>query len=99
MATDLWREAVLIHRTPIVPLSSFLPADSLLTALVRPFLPNFLALPRQWFYVLLNAVTQYVCISGVHQLTTVTTSLTVNLAFAIRIFPNPNIRLCLDKFG
>ncbi|XP_064417287.1 UDP-xylose and UDP-N-acetylglucosamine transporter [Latimeria chalumnae] len=45
-----------------------------------------LTLPIMWFYLLLNVVTQYVCIRGVFTLTTECTSLTVTLVVTLRKF-------------
>ncbi|NWT43939.1 S35B4 protein, partial [Chroicocephalus maculipennis] len=45
-----------------------------------------LTLPIMWFYLLMNVVTQYVCIRGVFILTTECTSLTVTLVVTLRKF-------------
>lgn len=42
--------------------------------------------PIMWFYLLMNVVTQYVCIRGVFILTTECTSLTVTLVVTLRKF-------------
>ncbi|KAL6087969.1 hypothetical protein STEG23_022603 [Scotinomys teguina] len=44
------------------------------------------AMPVMWFYLLMNVVTQYVCIRGVFILTTECTSLTVTLVVTLRKF-------------
>ncbi|OBS71819.1 hypothetical protein A6R68_13604 [Neotoma lepida] len=44
------------------------------------------AMPIMWFYLLMNVVTQYVCIRGVFILTTECTSLTVTLVVTLRKF-------------
>lgn len=53
-----------------------------------PFsLPLFgLTLPVMWFYLLMNVITQYVCIRGVFILTTECASLTVTLVVTLRKF-------------
>jgi UDP-xylose/UDP-N-acetylglucosamine transporter B4 len=43
-------------------------------------------LPKLWFFLILNTVTQYICISGVSKLTSMTSSVTVNLVLSIRKF-------------
>lgn len=43
-------------------------------------------MPIMWFYLLMNVVTQYVCIRGVFILTTECTSLTVTLVVTLRKF-------------
>ncbi|XP_066489611.1 nucleotide sugar transporter SLC35B4 [Tiliqua scincoides] len=45
-----------------------------------------LSLPIMWFYLLMNVITQYVCIRGVFILTTECTSLTVTLVVTLRKF-------------
>ncbi|XP_067391021.1 nucleotide sugar transporter SLC35B4 [Emydura macquarii macquarii] len=45
-----------------------------------------LTLPVMWFYLVMNVVTQYVCIRGVFALTTECTSLTVTLVVTLRKF-------------
>ncbi|KAL8222480.1 UNVERIFIED_CONTAM: hypothetical protein K2H54_076987, partial [Gekko kuhli] len=45
-----------------------------------------LSLPIMWFYLVMNVVTQYVCIRGVFILTTECTSLTVTLVVTLRKF-------------
>uniref|UniRef100_A0A8D1GJL9 Solute carrier family 35 member B4 n=2 Tax=Sus scrofa TaxID=9823 RepID=A0A8D1GJL9_PIG len=42
--------------------------------------------PIMWFYLLMNVITQYVCIRGVFTLTTECTSLTVTLVVTLRKF-------------
>ncbi|XP_015414898.1 PREDICTED: UDP-xylose and UDP-N-acetylglucosamine transporter isoform X7 [Myotis davidii] len=44
------------------------------------------AMPIMWFYLLMNVITQYVCIRGVFILTTECTSLTVTLVVTLRKF-------------
>ncbi|XP_015282116.1 PREDICTED: UDP-xylose and UDP-N-acetylglucosamine transporter [Gekko japonicus] len=43
-------------------------------------------LPIMWFYLIMNVITQYVCIRGVFILTTECTSLTVTLVVTLRKF-------------
>uniref|UniRef100_A0A8C9L769 Solute carrier family 35 member B4 n=1 Tax=Pavo cristatus TaxID=9049 RepID=A0A8C9L769_PAVCR len=45
-----------------------------------------LTMPIMWFYLLMNVITQYVCIRGVFILTTECTSLTVTLVVTLRKF-------------
>uniref|UniRef100_A0A3Q2ZRP6 Solute carrier family 35 member B4 n=1 Tax=Kryptolebias marmoratus TaxID=37003 RepID=A0A3Q2ZRP6_KRYMA len=45
-----------------------------------------LSLPIMWIYLLINVITQYVCIRGVFILTTECTSLTVTLVVTLRKF-------------
>ncbi|KAM8974839.1 nucleotide sugar transporter SLC35B4 [Pelodytes ibericus] len=54
----------------------------------EPFLVPLLGvqMPIMWFYLLMNIITQYVCIRGVFFLTTVCPSLTVTLVVTLRKF-------------
>lgn len=45
-----------------------------------------LSMPSMWFYLIMNVITQYVCIRGVFILTTECTSLTVTLVVTLRKF-------------
>uniref|UniRef100_A0A8C6XHY4 Solute carrier family 35 member B4 n=1 Tax=Naja naja TaxID=35670 RepID=A0A8C6XHY4_NAJNA len=45
-----------------------------------------LNLPIMWFYLMMNVITQYICIRGVFILTTECTSLTVTLVVTLRKF-------------
>jgi UDP-xylose/UDP-N-acetylglucosamine transporter B4 len=87
MVKDLVHQAALVSSTPswsLVDLFRFLGFESI-SSLLPPFLHSF-AIPQLWFFVLCNAFTQYICISGVHQLTSVASSLTVNLILTFRKF-------------
>ncbi|XP_042324043.1 UDP-xylose and UDP-N-acetylglucosamine transporter isoform X2 [Sceloporus undulatus] len=61
---------------------------ALLFSQSEPFqIPGFgLSLPIMWFYLIMNVITQYVCIRGVFILTTECTSLTVTLVVTLRKF-------------
>ncbi|KAJ3040088.1 hypothetical protein HDV00_011412 [Rhizophlyctis rosea] len=43
-------------------------------------------LPKLWMFLILNTVTQYVCISGVHRLSSMATAVTLNLVLSVRKF-------------
>lgn len=45
-----------------------------------------ISFPSQWWYIIANVITQYVCISSVYVLTTECTSLTVTLVVTLRKF-------------
>ncbi|KAJ3327933.1 hypothetical protein HDU91_004234 [Kappamyces sp. JEL0680] len=47
---------------------------------------RLVSVPHMWLYLLLNTMTQYVCISGVSKLTSMASSVTVNLVLSIRKF-------------
>ncbi len=45
-----------------------------------------LSIPKMWFYIICNCITQYVCIRGVFILTTECPSLIVTLVLTLRKF-------------
>ncbi|KAJ3049076.1 hypothetical protein HK097_009896, partial [Rhizophlyctis rosea] len=45
-----------------------------------------IVMPKLWMFLLLNTVTQYVCISGVHRLSSIATAVTLNLVLSVRKF-------------
>ncbi|RHZ80293.1 hypothetical protein Glove_137g59 [Diversispora epigaea] len=55
-------------------------SDDIQTVLAHCFLP------RTWFYLIMNVLTQYVCVSGVHRLNSISTALTLNLVLNLRKF-------------
>jgi hypothetical protein len=66
---------------------------------IRQSIQDFNDNPQMWGFLILNVVTQYVCVSGVHRLSSVSSSLTLNLVLSLRkvaslilssiIFQNP----------
>ena len=61
-----------------------------------PFLPGK-QISMLWIYLLLNCITQYVCISGVFLMTSVTDALTMTLALSLRKFVSLVISIFLFK--
>jgi len=43
-------------------------------------------IPKTWLYLIMNVLTQYVCVSGVHRLNSIATALTLNLVLNLRKF-------------
>lgn len=84
IAKDIWSQARTISQSPPFYLSDLL--RPLGMSFASEYVPSFLSIPRLWLYILFNSLTQYICISGVHQITSVTTSLTVNLVLTFRKF-------------
>ncbi|KAG9306868.1 hypothetical protein G9A89_002537 [Geosiphon pyriformis] len=52
---------------------------------IRPVL-SYYTVPISWLYLILNVLTQYVCVSGVHRLNSISTALTLNLVLNLRKF-------------
>ncbi|KAF9314365.1 golgi uridine diphosphate-N- acetylglucosamine transporter [Podila horticola] len=60
---------------------------------VAPYLPTKLAyylssitIPRLWIFLAVNTLTQFMCISGVHRLTSLSSALTLNFVLNLRKF-------------
>ncbi|KAI8347953.1 UAA transporter [Mortierella sp. GBAus27b] len=60
---------------------------------VGPYLPTSLAyqlssitIPRLWIFLAINTLTQFMCISGVHRLTSLSSALTLNFILNLRKF-------------
>ena len=62
------------------------PRTDLGDLLLKSYFLQNLEIPEQWLYIALNTVTQFICISGVSKLTSITTSVSVNLVLALRKF-------------
>ncbi|KAL1920421.1 uncharacterized protein VTP21DRAFT_798 [Calcarisporiella thermophila] len=86
---DILSQFRLTGRSPQVSFAQMLeqiPALSqLLPSSVKATLSSF-GLPKLWIYLLVNVLTQYVCISGVHRLTAFASALTLNLVLNLRKF-------------
>ncbi|KAK3812267.1 MAG: UAA transporter [Benniella sp.] len=60
---------------------------------IGPYLPTSLAyrlssmkIPRLWIFLAINTLTQFMCISGVHRLTSLSSALTLNFVLNLRKF-------------
>ncbi|KAF8924310.1 golgi uridine diphosphate-N- acetylglucosamine transporter [Dissophora ornata] len=60
---------------------------------IGPYLPSSLAyklsamtVPRLWIFLAVNTLTQFMCISGVHRLTSLSSALTLNFILNLRKF-------------
>lgn len=52
----------------------------------EPFIFGIISIPSMWMYLLMNGITQYICITGVFTLTTECPSLVVTLIITLRKF-------------
>ncbi|CAG8490399.1 1412_t:CDS:2 [Funneliformis caledonium] len=64
---------------------SMLPVDIYIPNSINQVLKSCV-IPRTWTYLIMNVLTQYVCISGVHRLNSIATALTLNLVLNLRKF-------------
>ncbi|GBC00744.1 hypothetical protein RclHR1_03960018 [Rhizophagus clarus] len=63
----------------VSPIKFYLPSK------INHMLSTF-SIPRSWAYVIMNILTQYFCVGGVHRLNSVATALTLNLVLNLRKF-------------
>ncbi|KAM3588331.1 golgi uridine diphosphate-N-acetylglucosamine transporter [Umbelopsis sp. WA50703] len=86
---DLLAQLDIYNRSPLVsPLQAFdhLPiAATTLSAFPFNIISTF-KIPKLWYYLIMDVLTQYVCISGVNRMTAVSSSLTLNLVLNLRKF-------------
>ncbi|KAF9582290.1 golgi uridine diphosphate-N- acetylglucosamine transporter [Lunasporangiospora selenospora] len=82
----------ILEQFRVFNLSTPVPALQLVRQL-GPYLPTSLAywlstitIPRLWIFLAVNTLTQFMCISGVHRLTSLSTALTLNFILNLRKF-------------
>ncbi|KAG1457283.1 hypothetical protein G6F46_006818 [Rhizopus delemar] len=80
------------NKSPLMPVSKVLEqipvlgsAASLIPAALMSIL-HTIEIRKLWAYLIMNVVTQYGCIAGVNRMTSVSTSLTLNLVLNLRKF-------------
>jgi UDP-xylose/UDP-N-acetylglucosamine transporter B4 len=84
---DLLKQVELFNASPPVSLMDALPLET--NVFLLPLIPfwkliSTAQIPVLWIYLVGNVLSQYVCISGVMRLTTLSTSLTINLVLSLR---------------
>ncbi|KAI9253403.1 UAA transporter [Phascolomyces articulosus] len=87
---------VVFEQVPVLghTLSTLLPGP------IRSILDT-IVVPKLWAYLVLNMLTQYVCIAGVNRMTAVASSLTLNLVLNLRKFTSLLISIVYfdNEFG
>ena len=71
----------------IIAESSFVSLIKMAVLFMHKTLPEWIihySVPSLWVFLTINIITQYFCVSGVHRLTSMTTSVSVNLVLNIR---------------
>ncbi|RIB09820.1 UAA transporter [Gigaspora rosea] len=86
--SDIKGQAQVYNESASIPLNKILPVPDWFQNI-----STCCTLPRSWIYLIINVLTQYVCISGVHKLQSVVTALTLNLVLNIRKFTSLVISL------
>ncbi|KAF7726900.1 golgi uridine diphosphate-N- acetylglucosamine transporter [Apophysomyces ossiformis] len=90
---DLVAQTAVYNASPLLPLSTIIEhtpvigrfSASSLSPQIHTALEN-IKIPKLWASLVLNMLTQYVCIAGVNRMTAVATSLTLNLVLNLRKF-------------
>ncbi|CAO3652140.1 unnamed protein product [Mucor hiemalis] len=89
---DLSTQVVAYNKSPLLPVSVVLEQIPVLGSAAALIPESIMALfghyqvRKLWAYLFLNVITQYVCIAGVNRMTSVATSLTLNLVLNLRKF-------------
>jgi UDP-xylose/UDP-N-acetylglucosamine transporter B4 len=87
LVSDIQEQVRVINQSPPVSLATgleplgfiFIPPKSRLYYII-----SAISIPRYWIPLILNILTSFVCVSGVHRLTAKVSSLTVTLVLAVR---------------
>ncbi|KAJ3061903.1 golgi uridine diphosphate-N- acetylglucosamine transporter, partial [Quaeritorhiza haematococci] len=77
------------NSSPKVYISDFPPFKFFQNSLLGRFSQSKgvgIGIPILWLYLLFNTLTQYMCISGVYKLSSLSTAVTLNLILSIRKF-------------
>ncbi|RUP47666.1 hypothetical protein BC936DRAFT_145467 [Jimgerdemannia flammicorona] len=90
---DIIAQLHVVNTSTPVPLLDLTRSVPILGDIVVELLPSGIkaaltvwSVPKLWYFLSLNMITQYICISGVHRLTARSTSLTLNLVLNLRKF-------------
>ncbi|KAI9352416.1 UAA transporter [Pilaira anomala] len=89
---DLMNQVTTYNKSTLMPVSSILQEIPVLGSLATLVPESIMIVLNQfevrklWAFLFLNVVTQYVCIAGVNRMTSVATSLTLNLVLNLRKF-------------
>ncbi|KAG2226254.1 hypothetical protein INT45_005926 [Circinella minor] len=91
--TDLMESAAVYSASPAAPLPVVFEQVPVLGHILSTLLPgpirsllDTIIVPKLWAFLILNMLTQYVCIAGVNRMTAVASSLTLNLILNLRKF-------------
>lgn len=89
---DLSSQVIAYNKSPLMPIPALMEQVPLLGS-VNQLIPDALLnllqsiqMRKLWAFLLMNMLTQYVCIAGVNRMTSVATSLTLNLVLNLRKF-------------
>ncbi|KAI9203087.1 UAA transporter [Polychytrium aggregatum] len=96
VAPSILQSVEIFNRSPMMSLAQYFNLGPSTDSLLAPFVGFNLdfKLPKLWIFLILNSVTQYVCISGVHKLASMTSPVTVNLVLSVRKL----VSLCLSIY-
>ncbi|KAF9928402.1 golgi uridine diphosphate-N- acetylglucosamine transporter [Linnemannia zychae] len=84
--SDIMEQIRIFNRSTPIPVLQ-------LVRQIGPYLPSSIAytlssitIPRLWIFLAVNTLTQFMCISGVHRLTSLSSALTLNFILNLRKF-------------
>ncbi|KAL1935865.1 hypothetical protein VTP01DRAFT_5005 [Rhizomucor pusillus] len=105
---DLAENAAIYSASPAAPLPKLLEQVPVLGTSINHLLPSSIqaaldtiVVPKLWGFLILNVLTQYVCIAGVNRMTAAASSLTLNLVLNLRKFTSLLISIIYfdNEFG
>jgi len=93
----VWKEALFYSHTISIPFFLLFTKDiikdinkfnefPLVTFSLNPLINFGFSIPSSWLYLAGNIIAQYFCVTGVHKLSSISTSLTLNLILSLRKF-------------
>ncbi|KAI8992210.1 UAA transporter [Pilobolus umbonatus] len=97
---NLYYQVIEYNQSPLVPLKEIfnqIPVMNELFTVWSPPILNTFRVHKLWAFLVMNVITQYVCIAGVNRMTSVATSLTLNLVLNLRKFTSLIISILYFK--
>ncbi|OUM63286.1 hypothetical protein PIROE2DRAFT_10184 [Piromyces sp. E2] len=64
---------------------------------LKPIIDFGISIPSSWLYLAINILSQYFCVTGVHKLSSISTSLTLNLILSLRKFASLLLSIFIFK--
>ncbi|KAH8550443.1 UAA transporter [Umbelopsis sp. PMI_123] len=97
---DIWTQLQIYNQSPLVSPLQLVEKIPFAGDIISASLANILTsiqIPKLWYYLIMDVLTQYVCISGVNRMTAVSSSLTLNLVLNLRKFTSLVISIVYFK--
>jgi len=104
----VWKEALFYSHTISIPFFLIFTKDIIndinefnkfpaVSFSLKPILDFGVSIPSSWLYLAINILSQYFCVTGVHKLSSISTSLTLNLILSLRKFASLLLSIFIFK--